>query len=328
MTDAPLAFRMVGGADNPRRLVDARKAWSLYAAADSRVQPSLPAFLSAFTFPKAFKQHLDATGSTAGYAGSVGAPFVHFDLDRDDLDDAVRDARKLAAFLVDRLDLDADDLVISYSGSKGFHVSIPMPPMEAAEDNHTVAKAFACRLADEVGIDIDQGVYDRVRPFRAPNSRHRKTGLFKVRLDLDDLLYLDADKVRRRAVEPIPFDLPSSPSPLSRLADDWRTVAGEVRRQSRQRVEVRRQVGSNTGGRITPSTRDLMLDPVAVEVGSRHARLFSAAANLAEFGTVEDLIVALLTGPGLDTGLPPREVIRQIQCGIEHARRQSEGDAA
>ena len=51
-------------------------------------------------------------------------------------------------------------------------------------------------------------------------------------------------------------------------------------------------------------------------------------ANLAELGTLDDLIRAILTEPGLDTGLPPREVERQIRCGIEHARRQrGEGGA-
>jgi hypothetical protein len=50
--------------------------------------------------------------------------------------------------------------------------------------------------------------------------------------------------------------------------------------------------------------------------------ILSAAADLAEFGTLDDLIAALLTPPGLDTGLPPSEVRRQIACGIEMAKRQ------
>jgi hypothetical protein len=69
-------------------------------------------------------------------------------------------------------------------------------------------------------------------------------------------------------------------------------------------------------------TRQLIVEPIAVEVGERHRRLFSAAANMAEFETIDGLILAVLTEPGLDTGLPPREVERQIHTGIEHARRQ------
>jgi hypothetical protein len=78
---------------------------------------------------------------------------------------------------------------------------------------------------------------------------------------------------------------------------------------------------------VNALTRQLIVEPAAVEVGDRHRRLFSAAANLAELDR-DDLIVALLTEPGLDTGLPPREVERQIRTGIAHARRQrGEGGA-
>ncbi|NOY29641.1 MAG: DNA primase, partial [Planctomycetes bacterium] len=42
-----------------------------------------------------------------------------------------------------------------------------------------------------------------------------------------------------------------------------------------------------------------------------------AAANLAEFGCPAPLAHALLTEPGLDSGLAPKEVRRQIDCGVE-----------
>jgi hypothetical protein len=33
-------------------------------------------------------------------------------------------------------------------------------------------------------------------------------------------------------------------------------------------------------------------------------------------------VAALLTEPGCDVGLMPKDVERQIRCGIEHAQRQ------
>ena len=44
--------------------------------------------------------------------------------------------------------------------------------------------------------------------------------------------------------------------------------------------------------------------------------------RLAEQGAPLSLVAALLTEPGRDVGLSPKDVDRQIQCGIEHARRQ------
>jgi hypothetical protein len=342
--NAALAFRVVGDAANRREIVSYRKATVLYAAAAPSVQPELPAFLSAFAYPTAFKQHVDATGSTAGYSGPVAVPSLNFDVDRDDLDVALRDTRRLSQFLADRY---AAGPVVHYSGSKGFHLSIPTAGfIEPAPDNHLIAKALACRLAGEVGIEVDEGVFDRVRLWRAPNSRHRRTGRHKVRIDADDLLFLNADQVRRLALEPVPYDLPAPSSPPPRLVADWNQVAAAVRgegeRQGRRIVasgdaqtridpltrlsgaaQVRRTVANGEGRqRINPLTRSLLADPTSIRVGERHKTILSAAADLASFPTIDDLVAALLTPPGLDTGLPPKEVSRQIACGIAMAGRQ------
>ena len=56
-------------------------------------------------------------------------------------------------------------------------------------------------------------------------------------------------------------------------------------------------------------------------VGDRHRELFSAAANLAEFASVDELAVALLTPCGLNSGLTRSDVQRQIECGLKHGGR-------
>jgi hypothetical protein len=322
--NAPLAFRVLGGAENRREVVSYRKATALYAAADPSVQPELPAYLSAFAFPRAFRDHVRShDGSTAGYAGPVAVPAINFDVDRADLDVALRDTRRLSQYLADRYVIEP---LVHYSGSKGFHVSLSTAgSIEPAPDNHAVAKALACRLAGTVGIELDQGVYDRVRLWRAVNSRHRRTGRHKVRIDLDDLLYLGADQVRRLAAEPIPYDPPTPPSPPPRLVADWHEVAVAVRGERKREARRRAADGEARQG-INPLTRMLLTDPTSIRIGERHRTILSVAADLAEFPTVDDLVAALLTPPGLDTGLPPREVARQVRCGIELAGRQRHGE--
>lgn len=51
--------------------------------------------------------------------------------------------------------------------------------------------------------------------------------------------------------------------------------------------------------------------------GDRHRLLYSAACNLAEFQCPANLAYALLTPPGLDSGLSPSDVRRQIDCGMK-----------
>jgi hypothetical protein len=332
MISTPYAFRIMGGTVNTRRLVDYAKAFRAYCNADPAARLEVPAYLSAFVYPVEFRRHLELTGSTRDYRGSVGVSSIKFDVDRDgNLDAALHDTRRLAAFLVDRYRLDADDLMIGFSGSKGFHVELPVGwTIEPSTDANMTCRRFAEHVARERGVTIDSGVYDKVRPFRAWNSKHLKTGLYKVRISLDELLYLRVDAIACRAVEPIPFNPPPGASSPSLVAD-WEQATRDVCRQVEER-QARRTGLTDTGltdTGINALTRQLIVDPIAVEVGERHRRIFSAAANLAEFVTMDDLIRAILTEPGLNTGLSPREVERQIRTGIEHARRQrGEGGAS
>jgi hypothetical protein len=149
--------------------------------------------------------------------------------------------------------------------------------------------------------------------------------LHKIRVGLDTLLVSTAESIVRRSVEPVAFDVPA-PAPSPSLAAAWEMAARVVCRQVEERRE-RRAGSADRAVSVNALTRQLIVEPAAVEVGERHRRLFSAAANLAELDR-DDLILALLTEPGLDTGLPPREVERQIRTGIVHARRQrGEGGA-
>jgi hypothetical protein len=326
MTPTPIGFRVIGDTSNRREIVAHERAMRAYCTvAPDVVNPMLPAFLSAFAFTRHLSDHFAATGSTAGYVGPVGVPYLNFDIDRTDLAVALADARRLAHFLAAHY---ACDPLIMFSGSKGFHVSIPTGGfIEPSPDAHRVAEALAVGLAAEIGVTIDEGVYDALRLWRAPNSLHPKTGLHKTRLDLNDLDYASVDWVRHRAAEPIPFDPPTVTTPRARLVADWHDTAKRVRTEALARREAHRD-GAPRTGRINPTTRDFLADPTTVNVGDRHRVVFSAAADLAGFGTVDALIAAILTGPALDTGLPPKEVERQIQCGLQHGRQHAEGGAA
>lgn len=318
MQAAPYALRVLGSALARREVVGHEKVQRLYAHADPAVRPELPAFLSAFRYPFDLKRHAEAnSGSTAGYTGPVGLAAVNFDIDRPNLDDALRDARRLTARVAERWSLDSAELVVSFSGSKGFHVSVPTDGIDPAPDNHTIARHVAETIANEVGVTIDQSVYLATQLWRAPNSRHSKTGLYKIRVDADDLLHASVDAIQRRAVEPIPYD-PPTPSTSPALLVDWSESARVVRGSAAARAERLPEVA--TGGKINTSTWSLIHEGAGQ--GDRHRLLFSAAANLAEIGNLDDLVVALLTPVGLDTGLPPREVARQIECGIRHVRQR------
>jgi hypothetical protein len=325
MDDFFFGFRIVGDCHRERRLVHWRAAFAGYAECDQRAEVNSEAYLSAFTFSDEFRHRLELSGTTKGYAGPCFAPWLWVDIDRDgDLEAATHDARRLCATAVERYGVDGDALLIFFSGSKGYHVGLPSA-LWAAEpgiDFHRVARHFAEQLSAAAGVAIDTAVYDRVRAFRAPNSRHPKTGLHKRRLEFDELLLVTTAAILDRAAKSEPFDLPVVPPTSDAALADWQRAVEAVR----ERESAVRQRYADGSAKLNRQTLDFIRD--GANVGDRHRLLFSAAANLAEFGCPPALAHALLTEPALDCGLSPSEVRRQIDCGLSHHTATDEQGAA
>ena len=325
-----LGFRIVGPCTNERRLVNWPAAFAGYASLDARVDVNSEAYLSAFMFGEDFRSHLNATGSTKGFSGECGAEYLWFDIDRTDLEAARRDAAGLCLFITDRYKLDDDSLLSFFSGAKGFHIGLPTALWQPTASGlfHVTTRRLAEALAGECGVVIDVGVYDKVRAFRAPNSRHLKTGLHKRALTLRELTLLSVARIQELAREPLAFDVPTVSTRCELAAGDWQDAVQRVARETEATRE--RRVLANGSASLNRSTRDFIRDGAGS--GDRHRLLFSAAANLAEFGCPVGLAHELLTEAALDSGLSPSETRRQIDCGLKHnpAGRQaaSVGDGA
>lgn len=296
-----------------------QSAFRAHVEADFRAMTAVECYLSHFMFPDEFRAHLATTGSTAGYTGPTWLQWLVFDIDvADDIDEALRQVRRLAAWLVDRFKLEPDDLMFFYSGSKGFHVLLPSSLWDGqpAASFHDYARRFAETLAINADSKIDSGVYARVNLLRAPNSKHRKTGRFKVQLRYDELLNLKPEAIFEIAAEPREGWIPEPVGVNSEAADCWREIVKLVDDDKAGSAERR---SSNGAAKLNPTTRAVLVE--GSFVGDRHRELFSSAANLAEFGSVEELAFALLTPCGLNSGLSPSEVQRQIACGLKHGGR-------
>ena len=312
---APFGFRVVGSPFADRRLVDWQAAFCGHAACDERADVGREVYLSAFTFGADFRRHLDGTGTTKGFRGACGSPWLWLDIDRPDLDAATADARRLAAALAERYRLDGDELLLFFSGAKGYHAGLPLSLCGSPGPSETfaaTARRFAERLAELARLDIDAAVYDRQRLFRAPNSRHPKTGLHKRRLTFAELLHLGTPAILRLAEQPGPFDLPDPPGPDPQAVADWQAAAADAERTATARRE--RQGAGAAAGRL--NRRTLAVIRGELPTGDRHRLLFSAAANLAELACPPGLAHELLTEAGLDAGLSPSETRRQIDCGL------------
>ncbi len=310
MTDhMQYGYRIVGTLTSERRLVVATVALLAYAQCDQRAEIETESYLSAFCFGDDFREHLATTRSTKDFAGECWSDWLWFDIDQPDIDLALDDARKIVDWISDHWLIVP---MVFFSGSKGFHVGVPTSlwAPEPSDRFHRYCRQLATMIATECGGSIDEGVYDRVRAFRAPNSTHPKTGLHKRYLTISQLYGLDASGVVELAQQPMAFDLPAMPAQRSVVTEYWQAAIAAVDAET---VTTRQNVERST---LNRSTLDYIRD--GAEHGDRHRMLFSAAANLAELGCTAQLAVALLSEPSLSSGLPASDVRRQIECGLRH----------
>ncbi len=320
-TPFQFGLRVSGAAHEPRRLVNWRKAWAAHCAGELDTNE---AYLSAFTYGPEMVAHMKAAGSVAGYAEPVFAEYVTLDLDgtgADPVADALDRARRLLAWMETAAAANLDAVPCWFSGGKGFHVMISMAGLEhpgmgtgpepGAAFNGT-ARRFALLLDGETRCKPDPAVFDKVRIIRAPNTRHPKSGLYKVRIPADELLALSADGVRRLAAEPRPVELAE---PVAGWCD-W--TLPEL--WGRAQLETRNPAPAPAPADRCALNRDtLAFIRAGAPPGERERRCFMAAANLAELGADERLAGALLLDAALDCGLAPGEARRAVSGGVKHA---------
>ncbi len=323
-TKYPYAFRILGPLDGPRKRVHAEAAVAAYCRCDERARVDTEAYLSHFRFDESFREHLATTGSTRDFNGETWAEELVFDIDAEgDLSAALEQARRLTATLVDKYEVPPKGFARHFSGSKGFHIAVPTRLWLASgsPNFHRVAGMFARRVAAAAGVTIDVGVYDRVRALRAPNSVHPKTGLHKRHIPADAFESISVDQILELARTAAPFDrLNCNYMPIvDGLAWEWKCAEELVGEQDAAAEQLRAKIAA---GLTKPVLNRMTLgiirgEPIAC--GDRHRLIYSAARDLAEKGAPRHLVDALLREVALDTGLPPREVDRQLDCGFNDA---------
>lgn len=157
-------------------------------------------YRSLFLFDKDLKFYVERTGSVKGFAGLHTADAFVFDFDSEDLDTAKREASNFCDYLFAEFDLPSENLRISFSGSKGFHICIPcevVGKMKMRNDFSQIYKNFCCELAE--GFKIDTSIYELRRIFRMVNTINDKSGLYKIPLTYSELKKLSIEEIKSLA---------------------------------------------------------------------------------------------------------------------------------
>jgi hypothetical protein len=309
---------VVGPVHKERRLVHHASAFAACAEIDARIDPVLERYLSCFTFSNEMVKHFERTGSVKGYRGPCGGDFVWIDIDAADLSEALAHAKRLVLLLTGLLGVDPCDLLLFFSGAKGFHIGVPVHGLaEPSPAFPAQARAFAERLAADADVKIDVKIYDAVRCFRTPNSRHPRTGLYKRWLSADGFEHMSLAHILDLAKTPEPFEVPGCDGPISPALQRLWKEANPPR--SPQTMHLPNLWKNTAVCQLNRATTDFI--HVGAVEGERATRLFAAAANLGELAAAhgaQGLATALLEPAGRDCGLTPSEVRRQIETGWKH----------
>lgn len=157
------------------------------------------AYRTVYRYPDAFRDHWQQTRTVSGYQGPSYADYLPIDIDAADLADALAVARSACDRLAVRFEMRAEQLRIFFSGQKGFHLLLPAACVgaEPRADLHRVFAALAEAWCG--GLAYDGSIYDNVRLFRLSNTRHGKSGLFKIPLSAWELMHWTPEQIREAA---------------------------------------------------------------------------------------------------------------------------------
>lgn len=90
--------------------------------------------------------------------------------------------------------VDPDNIIISFSGNKGFSVVMYHDKLITPDEHRKLAGAIAGDLQS-----WDTSVYNASRIFRLDCTKHNKTSLYKIPLETDDILSMSIDEIKSKA---------------------------------------------------------------------------------------------------------------------------------
>jgi P4 family phage/plasmid primase-like protien len=151
------------------------------------------------------------------YDGEVSPAlgYAWFDFDsKEDISRAHNDTRQFVAWL-------GVSCLVFYSGSKGFHVGVPLGyfGISPSKELSGQLNAFAKFLKKNFYPTLDTTIYNPNRKFRVPGSMHPKTGLYK-RLISGEQLQSTIEVIKTLAKERGPLEINIAPpdcAPLEKL---------------------------------------------------------------------------------------------------------------
>lgn len=155
------------------------------------------AYISIFKYNEDQKKRIEETGSVSGIKDVVTDTLV-WDFDsKADPEQARADVVSLASRLVEKFNVDPDQIQTYYSGNKGFHVFLPI-------SNNINPDQFK-KCTNELARDLktfDTVVSDPNRIIRLEYTKHPISGLYKIPLHIAEVDEMTINEIKELAKTP------------------------------------------------------------------------------------------------------------------------------
>jgi len=145
-------------------------------------------YKTVYNFNESFLEYARKNGSLAGYRDQVSADYFPIDIDCSDLGQAKQQLTFLTLTLEKEAGIDMEDYKIYFSGNRGFHLHLPVGYIGSIGKFFPTAFKQIGLMLKSLGLNIDLKIYDINRIFRIENTRHRKSGLYKIEIVRNDLI--------------------------------------------------------------------------------------------------------------------------------------------
>ena len=154
-------------------------------------------YISIYKYNEDQKKKVDVTGSVSGIK-DVTTDVLVWDFDSSTNPESARlDTVELARRLVEDHNVDPDSIQCYYSGSKGFHVVLPVDNTISPEQFKKATGEIAKGLTT-----FDSVVSDPARVIRMQKTKHPKTGLYKIPLHIADVYEMNLEEIKAKASSP------------------------------------------------------------------------------------------------------------------------------
>lgn len=243
-------------------------------------------YLSLYQYTDEHKKILEEKGTLSGIQDvTTDKVILDFD-DANDIENSRSDALAIATRLVE-MGVKEDDIEAFFSGNKGFTLELRLD----RRINVQQYKALISKFSDVPTLDVK--VTDPQRIFRIPNTKHMKSGLYKVPLELWELDELSLEDIKAIAAKPR-YTIKKTKSPVH-LPDEYFISTEEKKTITETPVEIQDISSLPPKPKYLDQARWLLVNGFFKE-GERSHALLCLASTYKSLGYPKEITYRFLKG--------------------------------